>query len=499
MAKLSSQLLPLSLEKSILLALENNVEIVLERLNPQIGAAEVTKERGAFDPKAAVDVGIGATETATTSLLAGTGVASQKRVEWNSRLRTRIPTGGGIDLEFKNRRISNNSAFQTVDPVYGTELSLTVTHPLLRNFGIGTTTTRIKVAQNNLGLSRHQLESKVMKVVADVQNAYWDLVLAIKNYNFQQASLRQARELERKTRAFVAEGRLPRVAILQARVSVADEQVRLLVADNAVRDAHNRLLMLISDGKDLSGITIVPTDEPTFEKVTVSFKEGVAQALARRPEIAQAKLDVENKRLSLAFARNQRLPTLNVTGTIGLTGTAGSVKSLAEFSPRLQELANEVLRTEVSKGGYFDALEELFSGDFLFWNVGISFEVPLGNRTAKGNMTRAQLEVLKSRLRLESVERQIRLEIDSAVRRLHVNAQRVDAARVARALAAERLKAEEEKFDLGMVTVDEVSQARQALTLAHGNEIKAIVDYQKSLIRLQLVTGTILERHQIVF
>lgn len=494
------RVVPLSLPMSIVLALRNNVDIVLERLNPRLGAAEVTKEQGAFDAAATVDVSASASDAATTTVLAGAEVATQERVEWNGSLRTRVATGGVTSLDFKNRRLSSNSVFQTVNPVYSSELSLTVSHPLLKNFGIGPNTTRIKIARNNLALSRHQLKNKLMQIVGEVHNAYWDLVLARENRRIQRASLQQARRLEAKTTALIAEGRLPAVAMLEAQTGVADEEVKLLVAENALQDAHHRLQVLISDGKILSGPTFVPTDEPTYEPLEVSVQESLEQALRQRPEITQAKLDIANKRLGLALARNQRLPTLNITGTVGLTGTAGTQRVLLPDLP--EEVRENFDRlpsgAAVDNGGYFDALGKAVSGEFFFWNVGLSFEVLLGNRAARGSVTRAELERMKSHVQLESLKRQIGLEVDSAVRQLQVQAQKVEAARAAEQLASKKLEVEAEKFDLGMIPVDEVAQARQALAIAQGNAIKTVIEHQKALVRLRRATGTILEHYQIV-
>ncbi|MFN3477125.1 MAG: TolC family protein, partial [Candidatus Methylomirabilales bacterium] len=445
----AADLLPLSLRDGVLLALQNNPEIRIERLNPRIREGDVERERGAFYPRLTFDISTDRSEKPTGTLLAGSPTLVTTNFDFNSGVRTRVATGGLVSLDFRNKRFESNSAFQVFDPMFTSDFVFTLTHPLLRNFGIGVNKTRISVAQNAVGISRHQLKVVIANVITDVQSTYWDLVLASKDLEARRRSLELAQHLERRAQEMVALGRLPPMAILQAKAGVREREIDLLAGEGIFRDAQARLktLLNLDTAPEAGNLTIVPVDQPSFEAKEVSVEESLKAALAKRPELLQARLDLENKQLALRFAKNQLLPELNFVGSVGLSGLGGTQTSQIQ---QVQEILGRVVEVAPSpfQGGYSEALDNLLSGDFVSWRVGLTLEIPLGNRPARSEFQKARLEMEKAELALQLLERRIALEVEKVAREIKTAFKAVEGARGLRELAERRLQMAQEGFEL---------------------------------------------------
>lgn len=491
----AADLLPLSLRDGVLLALQNNPEVRIERLNPRIREEDVERERGAFYPRLALDISTDRSEKPTSTVLAGSTVLVTEGFDFNSGVRTKVVTGGVISLDFKNKRFESTSVFQTFDPVFTSDLIFTLTHPLLRNFGIGVNRTRITVAQNTVGISRHQLKVVIANVITDVQSTYWDLVLASKDLEARRRSLELAQHLERRAQEMVALGRLPPMAILQAKAGVKEREIDLLAGEGALRDAQARLKTLLNLDKapEAGNLTIVPVDQPSLEAKEVSVEESLKAALAKRPELLQVRLDLENKQLTLRLAKNQLLPELNFVGSVGLSGLGGTQTSQIQ---QVQEILGRVVEVVPSpfQGGYSEALDNLLSGDFVSWRVGLTLEIPLGNRPARSEFQKARLEMEKTELALQALERRIALEVEKVAREIKIAFKAVEGARGLRELAERKLQMAQEGFELGVSPVTAVLEAQRDLALAQRNELKAVIEYNKLLTLLDKATGSALEK-----
>jgi outer membrane protein TolC len=495
--------LPLSLSQSVLLALQNNTDIRVERLTPLIREEEVRKEAGVFfSPRLNVDASADRSQKPTGTVLAGAQILDTKNVDINTGVSMRSTTGGIVSLEFRNKRFESNSAFQLFDPQYTTELALNLTHPLLKNFGFGVNATRIKIAQNTAAMSKHQLKSAVTDLIGDVQQTYWDLVMATNDLAARRRSVDVTQYLHKRAEEMVAGGRLPAIAILQAKSAVLEREIDLVAADNAFDDAQERLKSLLNLPAvvEPSRLTIVPIDPPAFQVQTVSVEEGLRTALANRPELSQAKLDQENKVLGVNSAKNQLLPEVNFVGSVGLSGLSGT-PSPAPFSNLI--VAGIPVGTLLAgnrssfEGGYDESLSKLFAGNFVSYKVGVSVQIPLGNQSGRSELARARLEAEKARGFLQSVEQKIALEVDRAARAVNSSTKAIERVKSLRELAERTLQMAQDGLELGVSSVTDVLEAEKNLTLAKRDEVKVFIDYQKKLILWEKATGSVLERFQI--
>jgi outer membrane protein len=495
--------LPLSLYQSVLLALQNNLDVRVERLTPLIREEEVRKEAGVFfSPRVNFDASADRSLKPTGTVLAGAQILETQNVDVNTGVSMRSPTGGVLSLDFRNKRFESNSLFQTFDPQYTAELALTLTHPLLKNFGIGVNTARIKIAQSTAEMSKHQLKSVVINLLSDVQQTYWDLVMARSDLAARRRSVEVTQYLQKRAAEMVAGGRLPAIAILQAKSAVLEREIDVVAAETALADAQERLKFLLNlhTVVDPTKLTIVPIDPPKFQIQTVSVEEGLKSALANRPELSQAKLDQENRALGISSAKNQMLPEVNFVGSVGLSGLSGSP---TDFPFSTLTVGGIPIGASLSsdsnsfEGGYGEALSKLFSGNFVSYKVGVTVQIPLGNQLARSELARARLEAEKARGFLQSVEQKLALEVDRAARAVNSSAKAIDGVKALRELAEQKLQMAQDGLNLGVSSVTDVLEAEKNLTLAKRDEMKVFLDYQKKLILWEKVTSGALERFQI--
>lgn len=459
----------LSLKDSIAIALKNNLDITVEGFNPRLRDQDLTFEKSAYDPSAFLEL-----TRADNRLPAGLNLLTGQRVlsdlfDFNTGLRQKLPTGGTYELRFNNEylRIPRNNP----DDGFTSKLALTLTQPLLKNFGFEANETNIRIATNNQSISREQLRLKVSDITTQVYNAYVELVFAIQNLEVQRRSLRLAQELVTLNKARVRAGVAAPVEVTQAEAQEAARVQDVILGEKAVRDAEDTLKVILNiPGSGSWTQEIEPTYSLTFEPKPIDLEETIRKALENRYEYKSAKLDIESKDLTVRLTRNQLLPDLSLAGSVSTNGFGTN---------------------------YSDNMSALGGGDFVSYSVGVVLTVPLGNRAAESTHTKARLVAEQARTSLKQLELQIVQQVREAVRRVEANAKRVDANRAARALAEEQLRVEQRRLEAGVSTTFNVLSFQRDLSAAQANELRAIADYVESLANLERVRGTVLEANQI--
>ncbi len=459
----------LSLRDSIALALKYNLDIAVEGFNPQLRDQDLVNERAAFDPSAFLEVTRTDNRAPTSSTLFSGGRAFSDFWDFNTGLRQKILTGGTYEFRFNNEYL--HPASTSTGYSFSSRFGLTLTQPLLKNFGFEATETNIRIAANNQSISREQLRLRVSGVVTQVQNAYFDLIFAIENLEVQRRSLRLAQELVALNKARVRAGVAAPVEVTQAEAQEAARVQDVILGEKAVQDAADTLKVVMN--VPVSGSwaqEIRPTDTPSSEVKPINVDQSIQKALENRYEYKSAKLDIQNKDLSLRLTRNQLLPDLSLTSSLFTNGS------------------DRVYGADIS---------DLGSGHFLSYSVGVVLTVPLGNRSAQAGYIKAKLTADQARTSLKNLELQIVQQVRAAVRQVEANAKRIDANRAARALAEEQLRVEQRRLEAGVTTTFNVLSFQRDLAVAQANEIQAITDYNKSLANLDNVVGTVLETNRI--
>jgi len=412
---------------------------------------------------------------ATGPNLTGITIFDQRTQSVTLDATTNLMTGGNIDLNYSPSRTNVNQNLAggfLFNPSYTGGLALTLTQPLLRNAGIDVTKTFIRVAQNNAIVEEHVFRDRVLTVLATVEQTYWEVVFANENLKVAEAALKAAQELLASNRAKAKAGIMSIVDVLQAEAAVASRVEQVLVADKTIRDQEDQLRRLLNPGEEdlRHDLRLTPLDQPVVTLEPISLEEAIDTAIEQRPEIVQAKKNLESSDLNTQFSKNQLLPTLSFQGTMGLAGLGKD---------------------------YSDSVSRNFSGDFYNYGAGLVLSYPLGNRAAWSTYNKRQLEARNAEASLVSVRQQIIVGVREAVRRVQTDFKRIETTRSARIMAEKQLQAEQERLKVGLSTTRFVLDFQRDLATAQGNELRATVDYNKSLSNLARHKAATLERYNL--
>jgi outer membrane protein TolC len=350
--------------------------------------------------------------------------------------------------------------------------SLTLTQPLLKNFG-RSNTAGLRIARKDRQIAIEQTAGRVMDIVSDVSRAYYELVFAIEDHAAKVEDLQRAKALLADNRTRVDVGVMSPLDVTQAEAGAAEREEAVIVAERAITERENALKRLVaSDVMTLAGVSLRPTESlPDIEAVATDLARSTRIALAGRPDIKEARHEIERRGLQRAFTRNQSLPEVNLETSYGLNARGDNAR---EFATNLS------------------------ARDHPAWSVGVTATMPLGNRQADAAYRIARLEEERAGLTLRRLEQDIIVQVDNAVGQVRTNGKRIDATRAARRLAEESLAAEESKLRAGVSTSFLVLQAQSQLAAARSAEIRARADYGTSLVELARVEGTTLEKHHIM-
>ncbi len=471
--------LSLTLQETIETVLKNNISISVQSYNSKINEQFIFEKEADFDPTVDFEFTVGEETRQSASTLADSKTRDLD-YDWDFSVSQKFVTGGDYELTMDNNKNQSSSSRTSLNPIYSSDLALTVTQPLLKDFGIDLNKREIYIAKNDQKISDHQFTEKVIATIAETENIYWDLVFSIEDLKVKETSLQRARDLEKQVKAQVDVGTLAELEILQAKSNVASREERLLNAQNLIDDNGDNLKSILNFSFDSEeGLKeIIPADSPVFEPgAENSLEEALKTALIHRPDLLAKKMELENRNIEAKYNENQTLPTLDLVGSLGLNGLSGD--------------------SSTKNGSYDSALSEAFSTDFRLWQFGINLSYPLGNRAAKSKLAIKRLEVAQLLLNIKDLEKTIVVEVREAHRQIKTDIKRVQATRVARKLAEEKLNAEEKKFKVGLSTSFNVLEFQEDLAEEQSNEIKAVIDYNKSLNRLHQVMARTLEAHDI--
>ena len=473
----------ISLADAAIRALQHNLDINISRQTKESRQADITVEQAKFDPTLSVNGQYNRTVNplnrpvfgSTGGNLIGITTFDQRNQSVTLDATTNLLTGGNVDLNYSPSRTSVNQNLATgflFNPSYTGGLALTLTQPLLRNAGLDVTKTFIRVAQNNATVEEHVFRDRVLTVLATVEQTYWEVVFANENLKVAEAALKAAQELLASNRAKAKAGIMSIVDVLQAEAAVASRVEQVLVADKTIRDQEDQLRRLLNPAEEdlRQDLRLTPLDQPVVTLEPISLQEAIDTAIEQRPEIVQAKKNMESSDLNTQFAKNQLLPTLSFQGTMGLAGLGKD---------------------------YGDSVNRNLSGDYYNYGAGLVLSYPLGNRSAWSTYSKRQLEAKNAEASLVSVRQQIIVGVREAVRRVQTDFKRIETTRSARIMAEKQLQAEQERLKVGLSTTRFVLDFQRDLATAQGNELRATVDYNKSLSNLARHKASTLDRYNL--
>ena len=474
----------LSVEEAVTLALEQNLDLRVERLNPLIQDLGVAEARSVYAPILSTRFMSNNRNSPSNGFLSGAGDAikvTDRLLSDSVDVEQAVPWAGGrYSLSWDGSHSSTTSIFSSFDPILRSNLNVTYNQPLLRNLSIDAPRQQIAIMRANREISDIQLRRMVVLTQRNVRNAYWVLVFTQSFLEVQRQSLELAQESLRNNRTRVDVGTMAPIDIIEAESEVARNEETVIVAEADVDRAEDRLRILIFDPDipDFWSVRIQPSDSPILQARAIDVDAAVRNALDNRTDLDTLDRNIQTTDTNIRYYRNQRLPDVNLNVNYSLTGIGGTFL-------RRDDFLGPVISTEQTSFG--SVLGNIFSNDFPTWTVGVTVAYPLGTSSAKANLERARLERTQADVNRRSLEMRIAAEVRDAGRNVTTNLQRVEATRSARQLAERRLEAEQRRFEVGLSTSFFVFQAQRDLASARSNEQRAILDYTRSLVDFDAV------------
>ncbi|HYO90173.1 MAG TPA: TolC family protein, partial [Pyrinomonadaceae bacterium] len=515
---------PISIREAIAMALANNKDIEVARQNVRIAEFDLLGARGAYDPRFSSLSYYERTETPATSFLSGSSTGSVTQYDLTGTLRFEglAPKyGGGYRIDFSSIRLTTNNQFTALNPPYPTALTFNYTQPIWRGLRFDAYRRQIEVAKKTLSLTDAQFRQRAIETITNVQRAYWDLVFALRNLQIQRDAVRDARTQLEHNKRLVAEGMLAPIDVVAAEAQVSGFEQSVYTALEDVNRFENSLKNLIVENRDspLWSVSLIPTDPVDLNAPPVALPQAIETALANRPELKQSDIVLAINELDQRLYREQTKPQVDLIGSYGVVGNAGTfstvdaasnpltstnieirdrlnqllaIQGLPQLSPPAQATIPENL-----VGGYPQSLLNLGSNRYNNFRVGVQLNLPLRNRTAQAQLGRSLVEGERIQTQRTQLEQLIQIDVRNALQAVRTAESRLRAAASARQASEQQYESEQRKFDAGQSTLFLVLERQTALTTARGNELRAQTDLNKSIAELQRATGNALEANNV--
>jgi HAE1 family hydrophobic/amphiphilic exporter-1 len=532
----NSESIALSLNDAIKRALENNNDIEVARDDVRFAETQLRALEGIFDPVFAITPTYDKRIAPQQSSLGGGSVTSTTTYSWSPSVVKQFGRGGGnYFLQFQNSRTNTNNSFSLLNPFYSSNLSLQFTQPLLRDRSIDNNRRQIRIQRKRLDQSDADFRQRTIDVITRVQQAYWELVFALRDQQNQLANLNLSRESLRNIEAQIAAGAKAPLERAEVQTELANRETALYSAIQAVAISENNLKVLIFKEPTSPewSAQLTPTDTPKFDTNPVNLTDALKAARDNRPELRRLRLQNDINDIDIRFFKNQTKPQIDLTGTVALTGLAGA--SVATIVPpgateplivgnpltnasafllseiRRIQAATGVPETPVPPvavqgsvvnpilvGGYGQDIRNLFRGDTRNITLGVAISFPFKNKTAEANLAGARIQKEQLQASVRSQEQIIEVDVRNSAQAVESSRQRVLSAREARINAEAQLEGEQRLYQVGRSTTFLLFQRENALANARASELRAETDYNKALADLQRATSTTLRANNVV-
>ncbi len=405
-------------------------------------------------------------------------------------------TGTGYTFSFANSIAKTNVPSNLLNPSTTSDLDLVITQSLLQGFGRAVNNRNIRVAKNNAKVNDLQFQQQLITTIAAVLNVYWDLVSFNEDVKVKESALVTSRRLFEDNKKQVEIGTLAPIEVTRAEAQVASNQQDLLISQTNLLQQETILKNTLSKNgvasPSLADVRIVPLDKirvPEQEEKR-SFSDLVDLALKNRPEIGQNQLNIESNKINLNGDKSSLRPSLTAFAELTNHALTGSVNPL--------NIGNEFGASDpYFIGGYSNALAQMFRRNFPDYSAGFALTIPIRNRAAQADYVTDQLALRQAELQFQKSKNQVRVDVQNAIIGLQQARVRYAAAVKARILQQETLDAEQKKYQLGASTVFLVIQAQRDLSTAQGTEIQALANYSHARVSFDQAVGATLQTNNI--
>ena len=466
----------LSLNDCIDLALEKNLDLRIERYNPELSLYDLSIARAGYDPILNISAQNDYSKSGGSfNLFTGTNTPGSinKDHRISADIGGSLPWGMSYDFFSTATESYGSRGGSQFDSSSG-QIGVSLTQPLLRNLRADGTRLNIAVAKNRVKYSEQSLRQQLITTVTDVETAYYELIYARENVKVQEKSLQLAEQLFKENKKRVEVGVLAPLDEKQAESQMAARRADRLAAQRTLETRENALKVLITDDYAAwHDLTLLPAESLSATKQFYNLRDSWSSGLNQRPDLLQSKLDLERAGIQLKYYKNQVFPQLDVFGSYGYGASGANTVEL------------------------HDVFDDFQRRDLPFYSYGIKFSIPLDNLAARKRYKAGKVTVQQAVLTLKKTEQNVMVEIDEAIKQAQSSFERVQATHEAGEFAQAALEAEQKKLENGKSTSFNVLSLQSSLTTARSAEIRALADYNEALTAVAQTEGSTLERRKI--
>lgn len=513
----------ISLDQALALALANNKDIESARIDRLESEYTLTAAQGIYDPQLNVTSYWEQQITPIASSLGGSSTGSLLNKTWLADPGVTQPLpwyGGTVKADLSSADAYSNNTFLSLNPQYETSLNFSYTQPLWRNLLYDSNRHQIDVAKKNRSLTDEQFRQRVMTVVLQTEQAYWELSYAYNNLQVQLDAVRIGIQQDESNRRQEEQGILAPIDVVAAQTQLANFEVGAYAAQSALTTAENALKELVlPDRTDASwSSALIPTTPEEIQAPLTPLSDAIAEAMANRPEIAEVKINGQINEKDVRYYRDQTKPQVNLTALYSRAGLAGRVLppgpnpftlAFTPLTTQLNELSalaglpalpavsfGSAAVPPVLVGNYGKSLAGIWDGDFPTTEIQLNISLPIRNRTAEANLGKSLAETRRIKNQMQQTEQNIQSDVRTAMENVQMAQLRLQAAEVARESAEEQYQSEQRQFQAGTSTLFLVQQRQATMITARSQERRSQADLSEAIAQFQLATGTILgERH----
>ncbi len=481
--------------EAVELALENNLDINIERHSRLTRQWEIQVGEAAYDPEATFGFSWDRNRTPAASVLQGGESLTDILTDYTFGYRHPFRTGSSLDLSFLGNRNRTTNFFSNLVPAIHTRLDVTFRQDLLQGFGKAEAEYDIEISRNNVELSEQEFARLAIDIIAQVQDQFWELEHSLKDVEVKQLSLELADTVYEQNQARFEVGTASRLEVVQAEAEVASRREELIRAQFSYRRVQDQLVKLMTshrDPREFLGEIIPEGTSADLDRDPESFDDLLQRALELRPEVRESDLTIANREVELRRSRDKLKPSLQLVAGYQQFGLGGT-EIVRDFS---QGFVDPPI-IAINPGGLRDSISQVFSADFYGYLLAFNFQLPIANTEARARNAQAQIEINRSRLQKEAVQQSLGLEIRDTLTQIEMNAARLEAAHAAVVAARERLEGEQARFEVGMGTTRELIEAQRDLLQAETVVVRSRIDLIKSHNLLDKAVGRSFQRYNI--
>jgi outer membrane protein len=474
--------LKVTADEAVRMALENNLGVKADRLGPQVETYNLASARAAYGFNFVSQTVKNSQSQLSGDFLAA-GTLTNESLRTNGGIQQLVPWGGGrytVGLDASRRESNNaNDAFR---PALNSTLSGQYVQPLLRNFGIDQTRQTIMVSQKRQENADIQLRQQITQTTRNVREAYFNLVNAIGSYEVAQKSLELAQTAYKNNQRRVEVGTMAPIDIVQAEAEVASTEEQVIVTQGQIESAQDNLRILVMNPSqpDFWTTRLEPAERPTLTPQAIDVEGAIKNALANRTDLLSARKQLEISGVNARYLKNQKLPSVDLTGAYSSLGYGGTQREFdrTSFEPII---INQTVRS------FGESMRQAFASDFKTWSLTLNITYPIGTSQADASLAATRLQMEQQQTNIRDLETFVVAEVRDAARQVATSLKRVETTQKARSLAEQNLQAYEKRLAVGLTDTFQLFQAQRDLTRQLNNELAAIISYNRALIRFESV------------